>query len=481
MNVPRQIFKNTVALSIADLVTRAGSMVLAFIISRVLHVSGLGIYSTAMAYYSLLSVASVMGAKDFLVREIAKEPSRTNQYVIHAGMIGTVASVAIMVIFWLVLPLLGYSAELAQAMLVTVIAIVPGTLTIVQDAVFVAHQRVEFVMYTRFVITCLNVGLGVYLLTHGYGVVNLLAVFVALEYLMMACLFIFINRYITRLHWEFKFSIVKNLIWEMKTFTALSLLAALISQPEIIILSLTQDEAKVGYFSAATKLVGFWYFISHIYMTNVYPVLSRSYYHADQKFQIIQDKSIKYLLAISLPLTAGTIAAAGPILHLFYGPGFEESILPLQILAWSIMPAFVNAVLWRVLAARNQQASVLWTQIVTLFTRLGGGYLLMVWLATIGAAISVPANMMLSTLIFAYFIQRSGCKVHLLRLSWRFALAALGMGVLAWFLSQSLSLWVIIPISALIYAGLALMLKAFSQDDIALFRQIWRPGIVTKC
>jgi O-antigen/teichoic acid export membrane protein len=475
MNQPRQIFKNTAAMVVADLVGRGGSMVLTFLIARMLQASGLGVYSAAVAYYGLIAVASGMGAQDFLVREIARARENTNRYIVHASVVITLASVAVMAVFLVILPYLGYSDELELSMYVVILAIIPGTLNTVQHATFVAHQRVEFVMYTRFVATIVNVGLSVLLLIQGYGVVSLLIAFVVVEYLVMFFFFFFINRYITRLRWEFEFSFARKLVWEMRTFAALSILAALFAQPEVIILSLVKDEEQVGYYSAAMKLVGFWYFISQMYMANVYPVLSRSYQLADEKFQIIQDKSIKYLLALSLPLTAGIVATAGPIIELFYGPGFETAVLPLQILAWNVPLAYVSAVLWRVLAARDQQDSVLWVRIITLFTRLGGGYALSVWLAATGAAISVPVNLLLNAVLLGLYIKRSGIQLHFLSLGWRFALAATVMGVSAWLLGSRFQLWILVIVAAAVYLGMVLLLKAFSADDLALFRQIWQP------
>jgi O-antigen/teichoic acid export membrane protein len=450
-------------------------MVLSFLVARMLQAGGLGIYSTAMAYYGLIAAASSMGARDFLVREIAREPDKTNRYVVHASVVGLAVSSIAMAVFLLILSHLDYSAELASSTGVVILAIIPGTLNMIQDAVFVAHQRVEFVLYTRFLGTLVFVVLSVFLLTHGYGVVSLLGAFVVVEYLKMFCLYIFISRYIARFRWEFQFSFARKLVWEMRVFAALSLLSALFAQPEVIILSIVSSEEEIGYYSAAYKLVGFWYLLSSIYMTNVYPVLSRSYRLAEETFQILQDKSIKYLLAISLPLTAGIVGAAAPAIRLFYGPGFEAAVLPLQIMTLNIPLAYVSAVQWRVLAARDRQDAVLWVRIVTLVTRLAGGYLMMRWWGALGAAISVPANLLLNTLLLAVHIRRSGVQQHFLALGWRFALAATVMGVLVWALGPRLNLWLLVPIAVAVYAGLVLLLKGFDAEDLALFRQVWQP------
>jgi O-antigen/teichoic acid export membrane protein len=471
----RQIFRNTAAMTLADLVTRGGSMLLCFLIARMLQADGLGIYSTAMAYYGLIAVASGMGAQDFLVREIARDPDETNRYVVHTSVVGLAVSSGVMAVFSLILPHLGYSAELASSTGVVILAIIPGTLNLIQKAVFVAHQRVEFVLYTRLLGTLVNVVLSVFLLARGYGVVSLLVAFVVVEYLVMFCFFLLISRYIARFRWQFEFSFARKLLWEMRVFAALSLLSALFARPEVIILSLVSDEEEIGYYSAASKLVGFWYLVSQIYMTNVYPVLSRSYRLAEARFQIIQDKSIKYLLAISLPLTAGMIGAAAPAIRLFYGPGFEAAVLPLQVMALSIPLAYVSAVLWRVLAARDRQDAVLWVRIITLGTRLGGGYLMARWWGVLGASLSVLVNMLLNTLLLAVHVRRSGIRLRFMALGWRFALAAMVMGVLVWAVAPQLSLWLLVLIAAVVYGGLVLVLKGFDAEDLALFREVWQP------
>jgi O-antigen/teichoic acid export membrane protein len=476
MNQSQRIFKNTVALTISELVDRASNVILSFFIARMLHATGLGIYSAAVTYHGLLALAGVMGATNYLVREIAKDRAKTNRYVVHLSVMGTAVSAIAMVVFSAILPYLGYSAELATAMYVIILAIIPGTLNEILRAVFIAHQRVELITYTRLVTPIVEVGVSLYLLTQGYGVVGLLVAFVITRYVVMMCYFYFIHRFITALRWEFEWSFARTLIREIKTFATLSILSGLFAQPEIIILSLVNDETQVGFYSAALKAVNVWSVVPDIYMTNVFPVLSRSYHLADQKSQLIQDKSIKYLLAISLPLTAGMIAAAGPIINLLYGPGFEPSVGTLQVLAWIIMLNALNAVVWRVLIARDQQGLVLQVRIITLLTRLGGGYLLSSALASLGAAISTLANLLLNTLLLALYARREGTRLHILRLSWRFALAALAMGVVTWALSQQMELWALVPSAAAVYTLLVFSLKAFSPDDLALFRKIWQPG-----
>jgi O-antigen/teichoic acid export membrane protein len=475
MNQPQRIFKNTVAQTIANLTNRASSILITFVMARTLHATGVGIYATVLGYFGLIDEATNMGATTFLIREIAKEPSKTNRYVVHFSVLGGAFAAIVLFLFWALVPHLGYSGELALCLYIIAPAIVPGTLNAVQYSVFVAHQRVEFVTYTTLMLATFTIGVNLYLLIAGYGVVSLVVMFVVIEYLITIVYFYFINRYIAALHWEFEFRFAIKLLRDIKTFAALSVLGGVLAQPEVIILSLVASEAQVGFYSAALKVVGLWQFIPQIYMTNVYPVLSRSHHLNDQKFDIIQDKSIKYLLAISLPLAAGITVTAAPIVKLLYGPDFESAVLPLQIMAWNIPLIFLSAVLWRALAARDQQRSVLWARIVTLFTRLGSGFALSALFASLGASISTMANLLLNTLLFLFYIERGGARLRLFQLGWRFVLAAVAMGILTSLFGQQLQLVFAVPLAGAIYVAFIFLLKAFSPDDFALFRQIWRP------
>jgi len=475
MSQPRQILKNTVVLTVSDLIDKVGNIVITLIIARLLHASGLGVYSTATTYYSVIALSGAMGAMNFLVREIARDLTKTNRYVVHLAVLGIGISAALIAVLLAVLPVLNYSPELATSTYVIILAIIPGTLVIIQEAVFVAHQRTEFITATKLLSTIVNVVISLVLLLYGYGVVSLLIAFVIEQYLVTICYFYFINRFICRLHWEFELAYVPTLVREIKTFAALSLLAALFARPEVIMLSILKDDAATGYYSAALKIVSLWYFLPQIFMTNVYPVLSRSYQQTEAKFQLIQDKSLKYLLVISLPLTVGMIAAARPIVYLFNGPGIDAAVPILRVLAWSLLLNALNAVLWRVLAARNQQHLDLRTRIVTIVVRLGGSYVFIVALAAYGAAVATVLSLVLNVLMLLYYVNQGAFKLQLVRIGWRSALASAGMGIAIWWVVPSLSLLALIPIAGCVYLGLVYLLNIFSAEDIALFRQVLRP------
>jgi O-antigen/teichoic acid export membrane protein len=468
----RQIFKNTAALAAAMLIERASSVFLTLVVSRTLYATGLGIYSAALAIFAVLAVAVEIGSTSFLMREIAQDRSRTNHYLVHLATLAVIFGIAVMGLFSVLLPLMGYSSELTRSLSVIVLALIPATLNTMQEAVFIAHQRVHFQTYTTGVAALLNTGLSLYLLARGHGIISLIFSFVATKYLVTICYLYFINRYIVRLRWQFQWSAALDLLRRIKAYAASSMLGGLFARPEIILLSYLRGDTHTGYYSAALKLVDLCYLLPDTFMTNVFPALSKSYHLADRQSKNLQDKSLKYLLALSLPIAAIMTVAADPIIRLLYGPNFAPSVLALQILAWNLPLYCLNGLLWRILVARGEQTSNVRVQVITACTRLASGYALISGFGHLGAALTTLANLLLHNRLLAIYIRRDGSRLHTVLLGWRFAVIALVLASIVYGLLGHVELWIMVPIAVLAYAALALLFRAFSNEDFALFQRL---------
>jgi O-antigen/teichoic acid export membrane protein len=467
----RAIFKNTVALALSRSIEGASSIFLSFFVARRLGAAGLGIYSAAIVVYGLIATAAELGTTNFLIREIAKNRSRTSAYMVHLGGATLAASFLVMALARGIVPHLGYSAELRTCVYVVISATIPGTWRMIQEAIFVAHQRVEFITYTTLCSAGLNLSIALFLLHQGRGVISLIVAFIVVQYFVSFCYFLFVNRYLSRLRLDFQFSVLFDLLKGIRAFAGSSILGGLLARPEILILSLFRNDAQIGFYSAALRVVSIWAVIPQTYMTNVYPVLSQYARDADHEAsKRMLNRSIKFLFALSLPLAVGIFAAARPITLVLYGPALEPSINALKIMAWTIPLTFVSSVLWRALAASGDQRLVLRAQLIMMFMRFGGGYLMIAWLASLGAAIETSVSLAVFNLMLEYYIWRNGISLRVLQLNWRLCVCALLMGTAIYGFVDRLPLWLIVPFAACLYGVLGLMLKAWTPEDVTLLR-----------
>jgi O-antigen/teichoic acid export membrane protein len=375
---------------------------------------------------------------------------------------------------FLIVPRLGYSAELMAGVYVVTFAIIPVVLRVIQEAAFLAHERVELITYTTLVGSLVHVALSLLLLYQGHGIISVVTIYVVAQALMSACYFLLLNQRIARLQWDFRPRFAAQLLRQVWAFAGSSLLGALLARPEVMLLSLLQSDAQIGFYSAALQIVLLWQVIPETYMRNLYPVLSRSQQSFGRRDdQPILDQSIKYLLAISLPLAIGILVAAHPIVDLLYGPGFGPSVSLVRIMAVCVPLTFLFELLWRLLAARDQQNQMFRAQVAMSVIRLGGGYALIAWLASTGAAVSTALMILAHNLLLVWYARRDGTSLDFFRHAWRFVISALGMGTLAALLvANRADLWVVVVAAVTCYSVLVVMLRALSPAEISFIRKI---------
>ena len=466
-----QVLRNTVTLVIARVVERGATLVLALLIASSLGADGLGEYSIALAFYGAISLMGESGTTMYLIRELAREPSATGSYVVHLSVIALGVSTLLTGLALLVVPQLGYSADVTMSVSIVLLAILGKTLNSIQEAVFIVHGRTELETITTLLTTSAYVALSAWLLHAGHEVASLLTWYVAMEYLATAIYFVLITRLISTLPWRtFEWRTARRLLGEIKSFAGSSALAALLSRPEIIVLSLLVSTREVGYYSAAVRVAEVWTFVPQVFMNNIYPLLSRSFHLGDGRFYAIQRRAMRAVMAYTLPLTGGLLAAAPQIVPALFGDAFEPAVGMLRVLGVNITFYALTSIFWRSLAARDRQDVVLKVQLLMIGCRIGGCAALVAALGTIGAAYAASASSAISFLLLAAATRRTGVATPSPLVAWRFALAAGAMAAAIVLLAPLVALWVLIALAALVYAGGVVLLRAFTPDDLALLR-----------
>ncbi|HDQ73654.1 MAG TPA: flippase [Chloroflexi bacterium] len=480
MNTPRNIFKNTMALFISQIIYMGGSILLVFYLSRLLQAEGLGSYSTALAFFGLGELVCELGLSNFIPRELSKDLTKTNRYLIHAGLLVVAISLVLMVIFAGIVPFFDYADETTRSIYLVSLALIPTALRVILGAIFICHQRAEFVTLTTTLWTTVKILVSLYLLYQGYGVISLILTFTVMSYLSLFTSLGFYIKYINKPRWEFDMTFLKRMAYDLRAFVVLAIGGSIFTQAELLILSWIKGEAEVGIYSAAFKLITIWYVIPTSYMQVVFPILTHTYQKSSRQSHHIQLKSLKYLLALAFPLAVGGFVVAEPVVNLFYGPGFERSVMVFRLIAWHTILAFINNVLWRALLARDEQHLALRVQIISGVIRIVASFLLIPMWGAVGAGMALMTGYTVYTLLHIYYIQRNGMQLPFLKLGGRFALASALMGAFVSVLVTRVNLFVLVLLAALVYVGLVLLLRGFSQEDWALFSQVWRQRVGKK-
>jgi O-antigen/teichoic acid export membrane protein len=466
------LMRNTAALAGARVVTLLNNLVIGVFLSRQLGAAGLGIYSAALTYYAVLRSAGEGGSRLLLMREVAKDPASTSRYVSHLTVMAIGRAAVVIPAAWLIIPHVGFSGDLAGAMQVAILAFLAGAVFPIQEAVYIAYERSEFTLVGELVASLITTAVSLHLLWTGHGVLSVLLVFVAGRYALVFAHFGVIHYFVARLLSPLSLSFAVDLVKRVRAFAASSVVSELFGRSEVLLLSLLGTPVQIGYYSAATKLVDPWSIVPGALMPNVYTTLSRSFHRRDGRAQRIQDLSVKYLLALAIPLTVGTATLAAPLVSSVFGDGFSASVPVLRVYALSIPLYFANAVLWRVLAARGDEAAMLRAQLATILPRVVGGVALVWWFDELGAAIIANVALALHTILLARSVRADGTRLRFAGLTARFVVAATVMAVAIVPLVGSVSVWLLALLGAAVYGCAVLFLRAVPPDDIALLRTV---------
>jgi O-antigen/teichoic acid export membrane protein len=472
----RSVARNTFLLTLARVIDRLTGLVLVLLMAPLVGVEGIGVYGTAFAMFAVISIAASGGTTNYLVREISKRPDLTGTYTVHVALLALGLAIPLTIAAELVVPHLGYSDQQQTGLGIILLAIVPKVLSTVQEAVLVAHGRVHIETATRLAASLGYIAAAVVLLRSGQSIVSVLAAYVVVEVLVTVIYFVVISRRIARLNLSIQASRLRSLASEMRPFVASSGLAALFARPEIVILSLVASQREVGLYSAAVRVAEVPLFMADVLMANILPVMSRAYRRDEERFQAWHIGAVRLILGYGLPITAFLVVGASPIIDILYGVDFEDAVPILQIVALNAGCQSLVAVYTRTLPARGRQDMVVTTLVLAITTRLTLGLALAILYGAVGAA----AAALLATVVHVALLARAsaslGVPTRLVRIGWRFAVAAGASGAVLSLAADWIGAWPAFLLAAAVYVTVAVLSGAVTRADRQLVRALMSRG-----
>ena len=128
---------------------------------------------------------------------------------------------------------------------------------------------------------------------------------------------------------------------------------------DVLMLSLMTSDAVVGWYGAATRLYGTLLFIPNILSMAVFPAMMRlggGGVIDEAVFARSSERVLNLLLFTTIPVSAGAIIIARPLVRLLYGDGpFQHAAANLEVLGFSALLVCVDMVLGTVLIARGKE------------------------------------------------------------------------------------------------------------------------------
>jgi len=479
MNTTRRtIAKNASFLMLAQLGTWLLTMVNLVFLTRYLGAEDVGRIHLATSIWAIMGLVVELGTELLITKEVARAPEKL------AELIGTsivLRVIAFVIGFGLVAQ---YTYTVEYGPITTSVIFVIGISSLVSQiggnyqAALQGLERMEFFSLSDVTAKTITLFLTIIFLVQGYGVLTIAFITIVGALVNMIIPFIAVKR-MQSLRFKFRWS---QALWMLKAsfpYLLISIFLVLYVQMDVVILSLLLNEEAIGWYSAADRLFGTLLFIPSVFITAVFPALSRMYTDGSGTAIKLIQKSFDLMLILSIPIGLGTILVSHSTVILLFGEEFSNSGQVLAVLGVVLIFTYQNVLIGRYFISIDRQNS--WTVVMAVATiatipldlifvpfcqaRFGNG--------AIGGAVSfvITESGMLITGLF--MLPRKTFGLNNVWVAARAGIAGAVMMVVTWPLRH---MFILIPIlvGGITYLVLILGLRVIPEEDWLLLKSMSR-------
>lgn len=465
-SVASRVTKNTAALLIGRASVMGFSVLFVIYAARFLGVEDFGRLELVRGYFELFLSLCTTGLSILLTREIAKRPEHGGRYLTCA----LVLILALMPFAWGMMVslgyLLGYVAETRSAMLLACAALLPGTLSLLCAAVFVAFEKAEYVTYGTILENVVRNGLSFLALWLGYGVLALLGILIVARVCLLLFYLYAMRRCLPRFRWAYDGLFFKGLVREWRVFAYETWLSDLFWNLDVIVISTLHGERVVELYAAAYRLLNLGVAVADSYRTAIFPYLSRLVEESQERFQRLTEGSLTYMVVFVLPCVGVVAVCADDLIRLFYGQAYEAAVPMLRVLIWVLVLRYLNPFLSHLLYAQGKPRQTLLVAAISLLCHAG----LAAWFIPKGggggAAWALLVSITLAFTLYLGFVMQGAQLQRMLTILGRILLAAVGAGLCLLMLQAQPTL-LLLGGAVLVYVGLLFGLGVVPMMDDA--------------
>ena len=466
-----RILKNTSYLTVSFILQKVLSFLYFIYLARQLGPVDLGLYDPIKSLIPILLILIDFSLSVVLVREIARAPHRAEEYLANVLGIKVIFAFIIILSMGIFTNFSDYSPLIKIILYLDAVIVALDTFTITFFAVFRGLQNMKFEALGIIGTQVITIIFGVTALVLDWG---LQALFVAV---VAGSVFNFI---FSLLMLRKKLKIKIKLAWNktiIKTFLRIAIPFAItavfvkvFTYTDRFMLLIVEGQGAAGWYAVAHKLTYALEFIPSAFAVSIFPAMSAFYISSHKKLSQTFDKTMKYLLLISVPISVGAITLSSNLIFSLYGAEFETSIIPFRILMAGLVVVFLNFSVGAFLNACNRQVINTINMGITVAINIGLNVLFIIfWGLTFnGAAIAA----LVSGIVLFFLGLRWVGKVitydkRMIGITFvKTIISAVIMLIVLALLNDSLSVFLLVPLGMIIYTGFLYALKGFSKEDI---------------
>ena len=462
--------KNTIAL----LAGTVGKMVASFgFVIYATYAMGLevfGRFSIALLYFELFLSLSATAVGILLTRDLAKWKRSQNRLITSAmvmALILVLASPLIMIVF---ASSMNYSPDTVQAIMVAALALLPASLCVVLESVFVSFERAEFVTFGTIVDTLIRVPFSILVLYAGFSWIGVMWVLVGSRVLLLVYYRSQLAR-ITSFRRDFHRKSIIRFMSRWRMFAAENWLATINNNTDLLVLSYVAGETAAGLYAAAYKIVRLGSLVARAYTTAIFPIMSQLHGKAKDSFATLFQQTIRAMAMVALPAVVGISLFTEQTIDFLYADEYAGAEQVLQVLIWILLVEIINPFLSHALFAQNKQNRSMYVAGISMSVNIVLTYLLVFEYGAVGAAAATVGAGAVATISYCCFLMPRRELLSTTIVFARVLVATVGFGAVL-YLTQNQPLVGRIVMGLAVYAVLLILIRAVRRQDFVDFKRL---------
>jgi O-antigen/teichoic acid export membrane protein len=476
MSNKRRITKNVTVLFSSQIINYILLFFATIYMARYLGVENFGIISLSLAITGIFSVFTDLGLSNLTVREVARDKSLANKYLVNITFLKVFLAFLNFGIIILIVNLIGYSNQVNTVIYLMTISSILVSFYGFFNSIFQAYEKMEYQSFAS-IINGLLMFLGVILLIKFnldiiyFAFIYILINAICLIYSIIICLWKF---FIPKI--EIDWSFMKPLIIKAIPLSAALFFSIIGFRIDSVLISIIKGNIAVGYYTAPYKFIEALTFLPSGFTIAIFPVMSKYYVSSLKSLEKAYKQSFKYLSILGLPIAVGTTLLANNLIISFYGSAYIPSIFALQILIWQVPLVFLTYFFGTLLVSIDKQKLLLKILFITMSFNIALNLVLIPYFSYYAASLITVLTELVAFIIIFYYLSKFICVIKIQTYFIKPIIASTIMGLFIYYSNQGLIIEIIL--STIVYFTALILLKTFTKEDVNIIREIIRGKVV---
>ena len=444
------------------------------IITRYLGPEQYGHYTFVISILAILSVFWNFGLGTLIVRDVARDSSKTK---IYTGSIITINSILLVIAVCglaLFLTAFHYSEQIVVSALIFGFSSLFGTTTGTISAIFAAYKKMDVPAFLGVIGAVLLLIFIYYTTKESGGIVDIFLCYFLSSFFVFLISSIFFIKYFSLPVFTLDIYFLTGLMKKGLPFFMISAVNIILFRIDQVMLSKMVKSSELGmYGSAYTLFEVVLAFFPMLIMSSSFPVLSGLYKSDTKAMSNLYNSLLKYFLLFGVPISIGTMLLGHEIIITIYGSEYAEAGNILIILGSGIWVFFLSLLMSWTLTAMDKQRMVFIANFIAMILNVILNIFAIKMYGAYGAAGTTVLCEVCQVAIYIPLLLKITNIQNVITTSVKILLSSMAMTTFilliikyGFQINNFIGLFGIVIGSAIIYLGLSAIIKIFDKAEI---------------